>query len=110
MDSKQSALLARSTDMLPVDLSVDSVRAMRSGVHSTALISPHCFRLISGEGDLSDVQFGPIVSHSQSCRYCGIRTFGKSHLATLGGDLYAINLATLDELASETADLAAIES
>jgi hypothetical protein len=92
-----------------LDLSVDSVRATRSGVHSTALISPHCFRLTAGEADLSDVQFGPIVSHSQFCRYCGIRTFGKNHIATLGGDFYAIYLATLDELASETTDLAAGE-
>ena len=86
-----------------VDLDLKAVRAKatRTGNTSTAMINPRAFRLIAGEADLSDVQFGPVVGHNQFCRHCGIRPFGKGHLAILGGDFYAINLATLDGLASD---------
>ena len=64
--------------------------------HRTALIKPSAFRLVSGANDLEDTQFGQLVGHNQSCRHCGIRPFGKGRLRVLGGDFYAINLATID--------------
>ena len=64
---------------------------------SLAFIKPSAFRLLSGDSDLADVQFGPMVGCNRFCRYCGIRTFGRGHLAKLGGDFYAINLATVDD-------------
>lgn len=83
------------------DLSVARAKAARSGTPATALIKPQAFRLLTGEADLSNIQFGPVVGHNQFCRHCGVRPFGKGHLAALGGEFYAINLETLDGLASE---------
>lgn len=94
-----------------LDLTVARAKAKRMGDSSTALLNPRAFRLVRGEADLSDVQFGPVVGHNQFCRHCGIRPFGKGRLAALGGDFYAINLATLDGLAAElemTPEIAAL--
>jgi hypothetical protein len=71
--------------------------ATTTGDSTLALIKPSAFRLLSGDSDLADVQFGPMVGCNRFCRYCGIRTFGRGHLAKLGGDFYAINLATVDD-------------
>jgi hypothetical protein len=84
-----------------LDLGLVRAKAKRMGDRATALIKPRDFRLVRGETDLSDVQFGPVVGHNQFCRHCGIRPFGKGRLAALGGEFYAINLATLDGLAAE---------
>jgi hypothetical protein len=70
-----------------IDLSAHSI---------DALIRPRAFRLLSGEADLSDTQFGPMLGHNLFCRHCRIRPFGRGHLAALGGDYYLINLAALD--------------
>jgi hypothetical protein len=72
------------------------------GSHSrTLLIKPSAFRLLAGAGDLEDQQFGALLGHNQACRHCGVRPFGKGHLRVLGGDFFAINVATLDRLAPE---------
>jgi hypothetical protein len=68
----------------------------------TALIKPRAFRLLSGAADLEDFQFGTLGGHNQACRHCGIRPFGRGRLPALGGDFYAINLATLDQPAPLT--------
>lgn len=80
-----------------LDLNAQQAHANAGGDSSLALIKPSAFRLLSGEHELADVQFGPIVGCNRFCRYCGIRTFGRGHLAKLGGDFYAINLATVDD-------------
>jgi hypothetical protein len=67
------------------------------------LVRPHAFRLLAGEADLSDMQFGPMLGHNLFCRHCRIRPFGKGRLAALGGEFYFINLATLDLETSEPA-------
>lgn len=68
------------------------------------LVRPSAFRLISGEGDLSDVQFGPVFGLNRFCRFCGIRVFGKGHLARLGGDFCAVALAALDGVIDNAAE------
>jgi hypothetical protein len=80
-----------------LDLSTRTHHDNHGGDGSLALIKPSAFRLLSGEADLADVQFGPVVGFNRFCRYCGIRTFGRGNLAKLGGDFYAINLATVDD-------------
>jgi len=68
--------------------------------HRTVLIKPNAFHLLSGATDLDDTQFGTLLGHNQACRHCGIRPFGKGRMTMLGGDVYAINVATLDMLGS----------
>jgi len=79
-----------------IDLSAVTDRRNDTREPWTVLIKPAAFRLLSGSLDLADDQFGILIGLNQSCRFCGIRPFGKGHLKCLGGDLYAINLATLD--------------
>lgn len=50
-----------------------------------------------------DQQFGMLIGLNRSCRFCGIRVFGKGHLAKLGGDIYAVAIASLDGSAEEFA-------
>lgn len=60
------------------------------------LVKPEGFRLIAGEDDLSDYQFGGKHGHHLFCRHCGIRSFGRGHLEMLGGDFVSVSIACLD--------------
>ena len=65
------------------------------------LVRASAFRLICGEADLLDQQFGTMVGLNRSCKKCGIRVFGKGHLAKLGGEICAVAVASLDGGAEE---------
>ena len=62
------------------------------------LVKPQDFRLVAGEADLSDYQFGSNSMHHVFCKHCGVRPFGRGHLDVLGGDFYAVNVACLDNV------------
>jgi hypothetical protein len=62
------------------------------------IVKPQAFRLLAGEGELSDVQFGSNSMHHLFCRHCGVRPFGRDHLDVLGGEFYSVNLACLDDV------------
>lgn len=61
-------------------------------------VKPAAFRLLSGEADLSDYQFGTHSVHHHFCRHCGVRPFGKGYIEAIGGHFYFVNLAALDDV------------
>ncbi len=71
-----------------------------------AVVKPEAFRLIAGEAVLSDYQFGSRVMHHPFCRQCGVSAFGHGVIEALGGPVYSVNVACLDDI--EPAVLAAL--
>ena len=65
------------------------------------MVKPDAFRLLTGEGELSDYQFGAGNLHHLFCRHCGVHSFGWGILSDLGGKVYAVNVNCLDDAAVE---------
>jgi len=61
------------------------------------LLKPQELRVLAGEDQLSDYQFGSKQGHHQFCRTCGVRTFSRGHVAELGGDYASVQLSALDD-------------
>src|SRR5215216_3614717 len=62
-----------------------------------AIAKGNQFRLLQGQEALCDYQFGTHTIHHLFCRRCGVKPFGRGHLAELGGDFYAVNVVCLDD-------------
>jgi hypothetical protein len=62
------------------------------------MVRPEAFRLLEGEAELSDYQFGAGKIHHLFCRNCGVRSFGWGDIPELGGKVYAVNVMCLDDL------------
>ena len=68
-----------------------------------ASVEPGDFRLLGGESDLVDYQFGSRQLRHRFCRHCGVRPFGGGTAET--GPFIAVQLGTLDD--AEPRELAA---
>jgi hypothetical protein len=62
-----------------------------------ALIKPDAFRLVSGEADLADYQFGTLQGHHLFCRRCGIHAFSRGDIPEIGGAFVSVQIASLDD-------------
>ncbi|MDE1995096.1 MAG: GFA family protein [Rhizobiaceae bacterium] len=63
--------------------------------------TPADFRLISGEGALSEYLFGANAVHHLFCGTCGVSSFAHSDNPALGGKFYAVCVACLDDATEE---------
>jgi len=66
-----------------------------------AIVKADAFRLLQGNGELSDYQFGSEIIHHLFCRTCGVKLFGRGSMEELGREFYAINVASLDNATDE---------
>ena len=69
-----------------------------------AIVLAANFRLISGEEGLSGYRFGQGNICHQFCATCGVKVFGNGEAEALGGEFYAINVASLDISPRDLAD------
>ena len=65
------------------------------------MVKPDAFRLLTGETELTDYQFGARNIHHLFCRQCGVHSFGWGNLQDMGGKIYAVNVNCLDDAAVE---------
>lgn len=69
-------------------------------------IKPEEFRLLSGEDQLGDYQFGSMQGHHRFCRNCGVNVYGHGYVKEIGGAYVSVYIATLDDV--DDATLAAV--
>lgn len=62
-----------------------------------AIVSPEAFRLLAGDTDLTDYQFGTQTIHHLFCKQCGVRSFGWGDDPD-SGRFYAIHVTCLDDV------------
>ncbi|MBL6653256.1 MAG: GFA family protein [Reyranella sp.] len=66
-----------------------------------AVIKPQGFRLLSGQDNPADYQFGSKQGHHRFCKTCGIAAFGEGYVEAIGGAFVSVNVACLDDIAPE---------
>jgi len=65
-----------------------------------AVALPGGFRLLSGEGELTEYLFNTRKNQHFFCRHCGVRAFGVGNETPMG-KMYGINVGCLDGLSEE---------
>ena len=83
-----------------IDLAEGTVKCncsmCRKGRNWLAAVKGNGFRLVAGESELSEYQFGRRMIHHRFCRRCGLRPFSWGE--PRGEKFYAVNLACLDDV------------
>jgi hypothetical protein len=67
------------------------------------------FKLVSGEGDLTDYQFNKHVIHHLFCATCGIQSFARGKRPSDGADVVAVNVRCLDRIEPDTLELKKVD-
>ena len=68
----------------------------RTGTYLT-FVPASAFKLISGDGELTDYQFNKNVIHHLFCKTCGVKSFARG-TGRDGGPTVAINVRCLDDV------------
>lgn len=90
-------------------MALDEVMACNCSICSRAgyllaFVPGEAFKLLRGEGELTDYTFNKHHIHHSFCKTCGVRAFG--HGATQdGGVMYAVNARCLDGVDPSTLNI-----
>jgi hypothetical protein len=63
-----------------------------------AALKPEAFRLLAGQSELTEYQFGSKRIHHLFCRRCGVRSFGWGQGAEPSDTFYVVNVNCLDDV------------
>ena len=87
-----------------IDLAQSSYRCNCSICRRTrfwpAIVMPPGFRLLAGEGDLTQYRFNTGKNHHYFCKHCGVRAFGIGNNTPVG-TMYGVNLMCLEDVSDE---------
>lgn len=87
-----------------IDLAQSSYRCNCSICRRTrfwpAVVLPQGFRLLAGEGDLTEYLFNTRKNQHFFCKHCGVRAFGVGN-DTPVGKMVGVNLMCLDDVSDE---------
>ena len=67
------------------------------------------FKLLSGEGAMTDFQFNKHVIHHLFCSTCGIQSFARGKRPTDGADVVAINVRCLAGVEPDTLEVKKVD-
>lgn len=65
-----------------------------------AIVLPQDFKLLTGEGNLTEYLFNSRKNRHLFCKTCGVRGFGIGHNPDTGG-IYGVNLGCLENVTDE---------
>lgn len=63
----------------------------------SAKLKPDAFRLLEGGDQVSDYRFASRAMHWPFCRTCGVRPYAYGDIQEMGGLVYSVQLACLDD-------------
>jgi hypothetical protein len=73
-----------------------------------AIVTPDRFRLLAGEGELTEYRFNSLRNSHHFCRTCGVRPFGIGNNVPDGERIYGVNLGCLENATPEELDAAPV--